>query len=83
VSALPQDGRCENLDVWFEHVGEYFDDVLVTLEYNERAVAAIRALPQWAWHWDATSNVWRIHPGYAERLAASLRSLGYTVGGGW
>jgi hypothetical protein len=55
--------------------------VLVSLRYDKRAVFAIRALPPWARHWDATSKVWRIHPGYAERLAAALRGLGYTVGG--
>ena len=76
-------GRRENLVVWYERIGEYYDDVLVTLEYDERAVAAIRALPHWAQHWDATSNVWRIHPGYARRLVAALRQLGYTVCGGW
>jgi hypothetical protein len=77
------DGRCENLTIWFEHLGEYYDDVLVSLEYDKRAVTAIRALPPSARHWDATSKVWRIHPGYAEQLAATLRCLGYTVGGGW
>jgi hypothetical protein len=25
----------------------------------------------------------RIHPGYAERFAAALPDLGYTVGGWW
>jgi hypothetical protein len=69
--------------VWFEHLGEYYDDVLVSLKYDKRAVAAIRALPPWAGHWDATSKVWRIHPGYAEQLAATLWRLGYTVRGGW
>ena len=72
-------GSSENFDARFEYVGKYYDDVLVTLEYDKRAVAAISALPQWAWSWDATSNVWRIHPGYAERLATNLRHLGYTV----
>ncbi len=76
-------GRYKNLKVCFEHIGEYYDDVLVTLECDERAVAAIRALPHWAQHWDATSKVWRIHPGYAERLADDLESLGCSVGGGW
>jgi hypothetical protein len=57
--------------------------VLVSLKYDERAVTAIRALPPSTRHWDATSKVWRIHPGYAEQLAAALRRLGYTVGGGW
>jgi|SRR5271163_2668562 len=75
--------RCENVAIWFEHLGEYYDDVLVSLKkYDKRAVAAIRAFSPWA-QWDATAKVWRIHPGYAERLAADLQSLGYTVGGGW
>ena len=77
------DLRCEPSAIWFERLGEYFDDVLVSLKYDKRAVTAIRALPPWARHWDATSNVWRIHPGYAEQLAATLWRLGYTVGGGW
>jgi hypothetical protein len=76
-------GRCENSAVWFERLGEYFDDVLVSLKYDKRAVSAIRALPPSTRHWDATSKVWRSHPGYAEQLAATLRRLGYTVGGGW
>jgi hypothetical protein len=73
------DRRCENFAVWFEHLGEYFDDVLVSLKYERRAVRAIRALPPWTRHWDATSKVWRIHPGYADQLAATLWCLGYTV----
>jgi hypothetical protein len=81
VSPSHQDGRCENLDVWFEHVGEYYDDVLVSLKYDERAVTAIRALPSWARGWDATFKLWRIHSGYAGPLATDLQSLGYTVNG--
>jgi hypothetical protein len=77
------DGRYENFAVWFERLGEYYDDVLVSQKYDKRAVTAIRALPPSARHWDATSQVWRVHPGYAEQLAASLRRLGYTVCGGW
>jgi Helix-turn-helix domain len=77
----------ENVAVWYERLGDNFDDVLVSVKYDKRAVSAIRmlleALPEWAGWWDADSKVWRIHPGYAERLAASLRRLGYTVGGGW
>jgi hypothetical protein len=72
-------GRCGKSKALFEYVGQHYDDVLVTLEYDKRVVAAIRALPRWARHWDATSNIWRIHPGYAERLAAALIHLGYTV----
>jgi Helix-turn-helix domain len=75
--------RRENFDVWFEHVGEYYDDVLVSFEYNKRTVAAIRALPPGAGYWDPTFKVWRVHPGYAERLAAALIHLGYTVCGRW
>jgi hypothetical protein len=77
------DRRYENLAIWFEHLGEYYDDVLVSLEYDKRAVTAIRALPPSARHWDATSKVWRIHPGYAEQLAATRWRLGYTVRGEW
>jgi hypothetical protein len=77
------DGRSENFAVSYERLGEYFDDVLVSLKYDKRAVTAIRALPPSARHWHATSKVWRIHPGDAEQLAATLRRLGYTVGGGW
>jgi hypothetical protein len=57
--------------------------VLVSLKYDKRAVTAIRALPPSTRHWDATSKVWRIHPGYAEQLAATLWRLGYTVRGEW
>ncbi|WP_131812139.1 hypothetical protein [Mycobacterium mantenii] len=69
----------------FEHIGEYFDDVLVSPIYgarSERAVAAINALPSWARRWDAAFEVWRIHPGYADRLAINLSRLGFTVGDG-
>jgi hypothetical protein len=76
------DERYDGSAVLMEHLGEYYDDVLVSLKYDKRAVTTIRALPPWARHWDATSKVWCIHPGYAERLAADLRRLGYTVGGG-
>ncbi len=77
------DGRCENSAVWFERLGAYYDDVLVSLKYDKRAATAIRALPPSTRHWDATSKVWRIHPGYAGELAAGLWRLGYTVRGGW
>jgi hypothetical protein len=72
-------GVPENVDVWFEHLGEYYDDVLVSFEYDEPAVAAIGALRSWDGWWDADFKIWRVNPGYAERLAAELRSLGYTV----
>jgi len=75
------DERYENSTVLFEHLGEYFDDVLVSLKYDKRAVSTIRAFPPSAGYWDTTFKVWRIHPGYAERLAADLRRLGYTVVG--
>src|SRR3954451_19546405 len=71
--------RSENLAVLFEHLGEYYDDVLVSLKYDKRAVTAIRALPLSDRRWDATSKVWRVHPGCAEKLAATLWRLGYTV----
>jgi hypothetical protein len=74
-------GRCETFKARFEYVGLDYDDVLVTLEYDERAVAAIRALPRWARRWDGSAKVWRIHPGYSERLAVDLRHCGYTVYG--
>jgi hypothetical protein len=45
--------------------------VLVSLKYDGRALTAIRALPPSTRHWDATSKVWRVHPGYAEQLAAT------------
>ena len=76
------DRRSENVVV-FERLGQYYDDVRVRLEYDKPAVTAIRALPDWARHWDEESGVWRIHPGYAERLADVLSSLGYTIGGRW
>src|SRR5258708_34961401 len=63
------DGRYENFAVWFERLGEYYDDVLVSLKYDKR-VTAIRALPPSARHCDATSMVWRIHPGCAAGLSA-------------
>jgi hypothetical protein len=74
--------RREDLVVLFEHLGKYYDDVLVSFEYDKCAVAAIKALPSGAGYWDATFKVWRIHPGYADRLAADLWSLGYTVRSG-
>jgi hypothetical protein len=77
--------RSEKFVVCFEHLGEYYDDVLVTLEYDKRAVTAIRELirelPPWAGRWDTDFKVWRIHPGYADRLAADLKQLGYTIRG--
>jgi hypothetical protein len=77
------DRHSEHFDVWFERIGQYYDDVLVSLEYDKPAVTAVRALPDWARHWDDESGVWLIHPGYAERLADVLSSLGYTIGSGW
>jgi len=74
-----KDGRSKNIDIWFERIGEYYDDVLISFEDDGPAVAAIRALPLWAGWWDADFQVWRIHPGYADRLAAALQDLGYTV----
>jgi hypothetical protein len=71
--------RRQHFVVCFEHLGEYYDDVLVSLEYDKLVVAAISALPVWAGRWDTNFKVWRIHPGYADRLAADLRHLGYTV----
>jgi hypothetical protein len=53
--------------------------VLVYFEYDKSVVAAIRKLPPGAGHWDATSKVWRVNPGYADRLVVTLRDLGYTV----
>jgi hypothetical protein len=76
---LIADGVPENLTVWFEHLGEYYDDVLVSFEYDEPAVAAISALLSWDGWWDVDFQVWRVNPGYADRLAAALRDLGYTV----
>ena len=71
--------RTENFVVWFEHIGAYYDDVLVSLRYDKRAVAAITGLPSWAGWWDPDFQVWRIHPGHAEPLAAGLQDLGYTI----
>lgn len=69
-----------DVDVRFEWIGEYYDDVLVYFEYDMGVgVAAIRKLPPWAAHWNATSKVWRINPGYTDWLVATLRDLGYTV----
>jgi hypothetical protein len=82
LSGLPpvmSTGRSEKPTVWFEHLGEYHDDVLVSLAHDEPAVAATRALLSWTGWWDADFQVWRVNPGYAERLAADLRDLGYTV----
>jgi hypothetical protein len=53
--------------------------VPVDFEYDDSVVAAIGKLPPWAGQWDATSKVWRINPGYADRLVVTLRDLGYTV----
>jgi hypothetical protein len=73
-------GRSQDFEVLFERLGHDYDDVLINVEHNdEPAVAAIVALPLWARWWDSTFKTWRIHPGYAQRLAANLRSLGYTV----
>jgi hypothetical protein len=60
---LIADGVPENLTVWFEHLGEYYDDVLVSFEHDEPAVAAIRALLSWDGWWDADFQVWRVNPG--------------------
>jgi hypothetical protein len=74
-----QSAAVRDFDVRFEWIGEYYDDVLVTHEYDERAVKATRALMTGAGYWDAYFKVWRIHPGYADRLVVTLRDLGYTV----
>lgn len=74
-------GRCRKFKARFENVGLDYDDVLVTLEFDERAVAAIRALPRWARGWDESAKVCRIHLGYSERLAVNLRHYGDTVYG--
>ena len=76
-SGRARSGR-ENVVV-LESLGKYYDDVLVSLEYDKPALAAIRALPDWSRYWDPEFHVWRINPGYAARLAAALRRLGYTV----
>lgn len=62
----------------FEYPGP-LDDVIVTMEYSAPAVGAIRNLPQWARTFDAATRTWRIHPAWADRLAASLRRRGYEV----
>ncbi|WP_077085873.1 hypothetical protein [Mycobacterium rhizamassiliense] len=68
------------MNVMLERLGQDYDDVLVNFEHNdESAVAAMVALPLRARWWDSTFKTWRIHPGYVGRLAANLRSLGYTV----
>jgi len=72
-----------DFDVTCEWIGEYYDDVLVSFEYDKGVVTDIRGLPSWAGYRDATCKVWRIHPSYAERLIVGLRGLGYTVDGGW
>ncbi len=64
--------------VRFEHSSP-IHDVIVTMEFNETAVAVIRALPSWARTWDAASGAWRIHPAWADRLAARLRRIGYQI----
>jgi hypothetical protein len=43
--------------------------------------AVIKALPDWSRSWGATARVWRVHPGYAKTLEASLREIGCTVVG--
>ncbi|MGO8767969.1 MAG: hypothetical protein ACLQIK_14470 [Mycobacterium sp.] len=62
----------------FEHPGP-LDDCIVTLEYTQAAVHTIRDLPSWASTFDAGSKTWRIHPAWADRLAASLRRIGYEI----
>ncbi|MDI3312965.1 MAG: hypothetical protein QJR12_01370 [Mycobacterium sp.] len=63
-----------------EWIGEHYDDVLVYFDYyDKREVAALKELLSRAGQWDAAFRVWRIHPGYAERLVADLRHLRYTV----
>lgn len=80
---VPQSGRAggrrKYVDVSFEHCGEYYDDVLVSLRYEKHAVAVIKDLPSCARRWDQAFKVWRVHPDYAGALAARLRDLGYTV----
>jgi hypothetical protein len=79
ASTSKRRAAASDFDVTCEWIGEYYDDVLVSLKYDKRAMRAIRALPDWARYWDSTCKVWRIHPGYAERLVVTLRDLGYTV----
>lgn len=70
-----------NVAVWFERVGQHYDDVLVSFVYDQRVAAVIKALPDWSRSWGATARVWRVHPGYAKTLEASLREIGCTVVG--
>ena len=68
--------------VRFERIGAHYDDFLVSLiKYDQHAVDVIKSLPHWTRSWDPMAQVWRIHPGYAEPLAASLRRIGCTIVG--
>jgi len=58
----------------FEYPGP-IEDVIVSMEFSRPAVRVIRDLPSWARTFDA----WRIHPAWADRLAASLTRIGYEI----
>jgi hypothetical protein len=64
----------------FEQGGPY-DDVIISLQYDEIAVTVIKSIPAWARIWDAATRTWRIHPSYAKKLAITLQRLGYQIVG--
>ena len=67
--------------VRFEYPSSAIHDVIVTMDFDQAAVHAIRALPKWARSWDAASGTWRVHPAHADRLAAALRRIGFQIVG--
>jgi hypothetical protein len=63
-----------------ERIGRHYDDAVLSFSgFHAASVAMLKGLPPWARHWDAECGVWRIHPGYADRVAESLRRLGVRV----
>jgi len=64
--------------ITFEHYGP-LDDTVITMDYSQPAVRVIQALPKAARTFDAASRTWRVHPAWAEPLAASLRRIGFEV----
>ncbi|CAM2994684.1 hypothetical protein X011_26380 [Mycobacterium tuberculosis variant microti OV254] len=58
-----------------EHLGQDYDDVLLSCECDEYLIAAMMALPAGARWWDLTFKAWHIHLGYVAWFAADLRIL--------
>jgi hypothetical protein len=55
------------------------EDVLIHATYDPDVVRIIRQLPPFARTYEAASRCWRVHPAYADKLAAVLTRLGFQV----